>query len=336
MTAPAVAFRHCVSRRRRTTKRHVLSTLNPYAPSFDRNVPRLERAYQVCFRDVAILERRARTGPPPHNSLYMWTPVPASRRAAIEPPSRNPLPLSSMNSIGHDHEQLHSTFGVILAGNFVGFAMYGLTTYQTYQYFQLYPQEGRGLKLLILALLAMDTLHLIESSHMCYYYLVLNYFNPPALLSGTWSARLLSPTMGAIVFLTQGFYVRRLYLLNQDHSRIVIALVPFMLTALGFSIAAGVQSFELVTFSRWSDVLWLDITSLAIAVAADIMCAFGRHSPIYIGLLIPATRSYSIAVVAVLNSRKELAGRELSGESEIVVQLGTLQFSSRNGGASTV
>ncbi|KAM5533625.1 hypothetical protein V8D89_012738 [Ganoderma adspersum] len=102
-----------------------------------------------------------------------------------------------MNSVGHS--EMHGTFGTILAGHIVGCVIYGITAHQTYRFFRLYPHDSRGMKLLILALLTLDTLHLIESSHMCYYYLIQNYSHPKSLLSGTWSVRLLSPTMACIL-----------------------------------------------------------------------------------------------------------------------------------------
>ncbi|TBU31842.1 hypothetical protein BD311DRAFT_656118 [Dichomitus squalens] len=206
--------------------------------------------------------------------------------------------------------QLGDTFGAVLIGNFVGLVMYGITTCQTYRYLRLYPKDRRCLKAFVLALLALDTLHLIESSHMCYYYFVTNYFNPSALLSGTWSARLLSPTMGVIVLLTQAFYIRRLYLLNQHHSRLVLGLVPIMVAAMGVFFlfqSAGVES--------------------TLNVAALISMVASKHTLLYIGLIIPATRSYPTSVIAVLNSRKSSVERRYQSCDWETIGLSTLQFS---------
>ncbi|TBU51386.1 hypothetical protein BD310DRAFT_834475 [Dichomitus squalens] len=86
---------------------------------------------------------------------------------------------------------LDNTFGVILIGTFIGLIMYGLSLYQTFRYFRVYVGDPLILRYTVRCILKCSRYNAFGCLHVyiVYYYVVTNYFNPVALLSGVWSIR---------------------------------------------------------------------------------------------------------------------------------------------------
>ncbi|TFK83150.1 hypothetical protein K466DRAFT_666044 [Polyporus arcularius HHB13444] len=86
---------------------------------------------------------------------------------------------------------LDNTLGAMLLGTFAGLILEGLLVHQSVRYFRLYPNDSLLLKLWVAILLFLETVNCALNMHMCYWNMVVNYFNPIAL-NGTpiWSAKL--------------------------------------------------------------------------------------------------------------------------------------------------
>ncbi|TBU31798.1 hypothetical protein BD311DRAFT_751622 [Dichomitus squalens] len=187
--------------------------------------------------------------------------------------------------------RLDNSFGAVLVGNSVGLIIYGMTLLQCYRYFRLYPGDSYKMKVLVFAFMMLETLHIIETTHTCYYYLVSNYCESAKLGIGVWSIRILTPTNGAIVFMAQMFYARRLHLLKSCNGVLVIIMVSLSLIALGFTITAAVEGFLQVSFRAWRHVVvcrfsatkaplvieelyslqWIDVVAVAVNLMVDLM-----------------------------------------------------------------
>ncbi|KAF8879395.1 hypothetical protein BD779DRAFT_1552133 [Infundibulicybe gibba] len=85
---------------------------------------------------------------------------------------------------------IENTFGALLLGSFFTCILYGLTTHQTYRYFRLYPGDHWNYKFLVSFTWLLDTLHTCMVIHLCYFYLVLGYFDPSSLENSIWYAPL--------------------------------------------------------------------------------------------------------------------------------------------------
>ncbi|KAI8972396.1 hypothetical protein BD414DRAFT_425817 [Trametes punicea] len=86
---------------------------------------------------------------------------------------------------------LDNSYGAVLLGTYFGLILFGLTAHQAWRYFGMYPKDRRALKVLICSVSSRsrslaETLTSALTVHICYYYLVENYFNPSALRVGTW------------------------------------------------------------------------------------------------------------------------------------------------------
>ncbi|OSC98514.1 hypothetical protein PYCCODRAFT_1439206 [Trametes coccinea BRFM310] len=166
---------------------------------------------------------------------------------------------------------LPRTFGAYLICTFFGCIMLGLTIHQTYRYFRFYPNDLMSLKALVCLVLGLDILHSISSMHICYFYLVSNFFRPARLLEGVWSIRLIILEMGLLIVVAHCFYARRLYLLA-NHNIIPAMIIAVLLAAeLALCITVTVDSYKSVTFKSFEHYSWVMWSILSVAVAADIV-----------------------------------------------------------------
>ncbi|EIW52150.1 uncharacterized protein TRAVEDRAFT_24458 [Trametes versicolor FP-101664 SS1] len=136
-----------------------------------------------------------------------------------------------------------STIGAVFLGLVVGIMLYGLTVYQAYKYYTVYPHDRIGLKVFVASacaneapqitvILAFETFHSALWIVVSYHYLITEAFNVIGLLDAHWSVRvgaeilflakfltdcLVFPTKltvlttGFTVFISQTFYAHRVY-----------------------------------------------------------------------------------------------------------------------------
>ncbi|KAM5544728.1 hypothetical protein V8D89_001626 [Ganoderma adspersum] len=166
---------------------------------------------------------------------------------------------------------LGNTFGVLLVSIFVSLMMYGLTLAQTIRYARLYSSDRPFLKILVAAIFITDTLHSASMMHICYHYLVTNYFNPSALPVNVWTLDLLPLSTGITVLLTQGFYTRRIYIVSYKYRRIVVLIIFLLFVELGFMTSSSVMSFRNGTFDGMQRYIWMDTVLFGTATVVDLV-----------------------------------------------------------------
>ncbi|KAI0694306.1 hypothetical protein C8T65DRAFT_57029 [Cerioporus squamosus] len=166
---------------------------------------------------------------------------------------------------------LDNTFGAVLIGTFIALILYGLTLHQSYRYFRMYPGDPKILKSLVVVVLVLETLTSIMTMHSCYYYLVTNYFDPRALLRGTWSINAMPLVAGFVMTASQSFFARRVYIMGVRYRIVVGVAVILCVLELGFFGAATAEAFIIPSFQGFKHVTWLVSTGSTMAVTADIL-----------------------------------------------------------------
>ncbi|EEB99028.1 hypothetical protein MPER_01361, partial [Moniliophthora perniciosa FA553] len=83
-------------------------------------------------------------------------------------------------SLSEHQFNLGDTFGAFLISIIISSCLYGAACLQTWYYFRNY-NDRILVRSSVLAILVLETLHTILSIHAVYYYVILNYDNPPAL-----------------------------------------------------------------------------------------------------------------------------------------------------------
>ncbi|KAI0373627.1 hypothetical protein BV20DRAFT_962846 [Pilatotrama ljubarskyi] len=163
------------------------------------------------------------------------------------------------------------TFGALLLGTFVGLILFGLTAYQTGLYLRMYPTDVQRLKAMVITLFFADALHSVLCIHLCFYYLITSRTDFSLLQDGVWSLRLLTPSTGIIVFLVQGFYARRVYMLGRQFKACVFLVVALMIGEIVSVLYATVDTFIIRSFARWASHSWLSAIPFAFSVAIDVV-----------------------------------------------------------------
>ncbi|KAI9060714.1 hypothetical protein FKP32DRAFT_1004490 [Trametes sanguinea] len=141
---------------------------------------------------------------------------------------------------------LGDTYGALLVGTFLGLALYGFALHQMYRYYRLYPEDKKGFRILVVAIMLFQTVHMILCVVAVYYHLVTNYARPETLPVGHWSTRLLTPFSGITIVLCQSFYAYRVYIVGPQliYRAFVAIAALFMASTLGLAIAAAVLGFR--------------------------------------------------------------------------------------------
>ncbi|KAI0690139.1 hypothetical protein C8T65DRAFT_834482 [Cerioporus squamosus] len=130
------------------------------------------------------------------------------------------------NTLGSDPPALpalDNTLGAMLLGTFAGLILEGLLIHQGVRYFRLYPNDSLLLKLWVSAVLLVEAIDSALNMHMCFYNMVVNYFNPFALNANPiWSAKLFVITGCCSAVLTESFFMRRVWLVGRRYRVLVI------------------------------------------------------------------------------------------------------------------
>ncbi|KAJ8456694.1 hypothetical protein ONZ51_g11971 [Trametes cubensis] len=208
-----------------------------------------------------------------------------------------------------DVPSLSTWLGAFLLATFICLMLYGLTLHQSYRYSRLFPEDIILLKAIVLLTVVAETVHIALCMHICYFYLVTNYFNAVALLEGVWSFRILPIMTATIIALSQGyehitwkesnfmtynhpcsFFARRVYLLGGRYRIIVAVILVPMFNSAGphayrrwWVLSSGSQRIEghaefvqdllfiFETFAKFQKHAWLTSAGFTAALLIDIL-----------------------------------------------------------------
>ncbi|KAI4518903.1 hypothetical protein K525DRAFT_280337 [Schizophyllum commune Loenen D] len=170
--------------------------------------------------------------------------------------------------------KLGSAFiGCVMAG-----ILYGITCFQTYNYYKGRFEDPWTLDAFVYSLWTLETVHLGLVMHGCYFYMVTNYNNPASMISPTWS--LLTQIFVTCVtdVAIRGFFGRRVWILTAQRNRPLAYVLVFCIGAsslLTFSsgVAFGIKAFMVGTFAAFNEISYLLYTSLGSGVVADAFIA---------------------------------------------------------------
>jgi len=168
---------------------------------------------------------------------------------------------------------IQNSFGPAFIGLQVGTTLFGLTIVQTWIYFWNYrKRDPKALKILIVFITAMDTLHTILCCYMIYWYLVLNFGNVENLDYSMWAMDLqviISIFVGVSV---QLYYAKRVYTVSQSIiSPIIIVTLVVVAASSGFLFTT--KEAILKQFSRLHSLTWITCVGMTATALADLLIA---------------------------------------------------------------
>ncbi|KAI0648712.1 hypothetical protein C8Q79DRAFT_1007286 [Trametes meyenii] len=165
---------------------------------------------------------------------------------------------------------LDNTYGAVLIGTFLGL-MYIWRLSAAYNYARLRFNDPLLVKLYVAVILVLDTFQTILSMHICYWYLVTNYFDPARLFTGIWSINLLGVSVGMTLVACQSFFARRVYIIGPRYRILVVITGIMFIAELGFAIAGTYFASTLPNFAEFHKVSWLNSASFGLAIGADLI-----------------------------------------------------------------
>ncbi|KAI1791396.1 hypothetical protein LXA43DRAFT_1094544 [Ganoderma leucocontextum] len=192
---------------------------------------------------------------------------------------------------------MDSTYGALFIGVLVSAVLFGVTMLQAFMYFQQYPADRWWTKAAVCWLWFLDAFHLTLSAHFVYYYIVVNYDNPSALLAMTWSYKLRSVVDAFVVVSVHTLYTFLLGIdehvepfgkedrrwsaqkitLQQSVARwIMRRIVPYfvsLVVVIGYALAIVMclETFRLDTFVRLSHAPFATYVPLVCSTFTDII-----------------------------------------------------------------
>jgi len=167
---------------------------------------------------------------------------------------------------------LNNTFGAFLIGVVVSAVLFGVTCIQTWYYFQNYS-DNILVKATVTLLLVFEALHSVFSIHAIYYFVILNYLNPVALLKATWSATLTLAVSSVIMLIVHLFYTRRVYHMSRKNIPLTVLIILLALAHFATGISVTVRAFQLKYWAEFATIVNIVDASLSLAVAIDVLIA---------------------------------------------------------------
>ncbi|KAF9499092.1 hypothetical protein BDN71DRAFT_1503467 [Pleurotus eryngii] len=169
-----------------------------------------------------------------------------------------------------DRIVIHNSMGAAFIGCVLASALYGVSTIQTFYYYNNYSRDPIHIRALVLAVWIFDTTHQALISHTVYHYVVSNYFNPPALMNMVWSILVEVLFNGFIGFIVQGYLTYRIWRLSNKKIWVICLIGPFVLAELVCSVVFTIMGLQMKTFTDLAELKGLSMTVNIIAAVGDL------------------------------------------------------------------
>ncbi|KAH9932746.1 uncharacterized protein BXZ73DRAFT_101284 [Epithele typhae] len=164
---------------------------------------------------------------------------------------------------------IESTFGAIFLGGCLSVILYGLCMHQTYGYYRSQYSDSPILRLLVAVVILLDTTQVALVTHSIYFYLVINYFNPAALLKAVWSFDLVPAFAAMITITSQSFFLTRVALLGFKFKIAAVVSAALLVVKLVCGLIFAVKGFQTSSIEFFSSNLLLFDIALGSASLAN-------------------------------------------------------------------
>ncbi|KAI0667854.1 hypothetical protein C8Q78DRAFT_1081736 [Trametes maxima] len=165
---------------------------------------------------------------------------------------------------------LDGTYGAILLGTFFNVILCGVEFHQVYQYARGHFDDTNLMRCFVAFLAIVDGLGTALAIHMCYWFLVTNYFTPK-LITVVWSMKIQGIVDTVVVFACQCFFVRRVYLIGRRFRFLVWFIMVLILGEVALASVSYIEIFLIPNILEYRKYALCDPAAYALAAAADVM-----------------------------------------------------------------
>ncbi|KAF9478462.1 hypothetical protein BDN70DRAFT_921917 [Pholiota conissans] len=172
--------------------------------------------------------------------------------------------------------QSDSVLGAVEVSTFIGLVLYGISVSQGYSYFRTRKDDRLSLKLLVVAILFLETCHSFTAC-MAIYYDTVTRFRDPEANSYPISTNVLFETL--ITFVVQMYFSYRIYRLSAENLLIGLGCLTFVVLRCTSGFVLAIECYLDVPnnpngISLVVHFSWLITSGLAAGGAADVLIAF--------------------------------------------------------------
>ncbi|KAI0655875.1 hypothetical protein C8Q70DRAFT_401439 [Cubamyces menziesii] len=166
---------------------------------------------------------------------------------------------------------LHHTLGALLLGTNFGLIIYGVTLFQAYRYFCLYPRDSYVLKALVALVLMMDAVTSAFGIYACYYTMVDNFLRAEVLLYSPWSIKVYPVCGGLAMVSCQSFFAWRVWRVAPKLRFLVVVAGALSIGELVVLIASTVCVFAIRLHADMRGVIRTIALGSLLGVTADLL-----------------------------------------------------------------
>ncbi|KAJ7202984.1 hypothetical protein B0H12DRAFT_489181 [Mycena haematopus] len=149
----------------------------------------------------------------------------------------------------------------------------GVLTLQAYIYYESFPKDTVGLKLLVASVWVLDVAHLVLICQSCYHYLISSWGNSAALLVSTQELDLHLVFVGMASAFCQGFFLSRIWTFSQKNWVLTGFLGAACLTAFALEAAMSAQISRVPSVKAFSSLTGEVVATLGLSATVDLAIA---------------------------------------------------------------
>ncbi|KAI0759570.1 hypothetical protein BD413DRAFT_271507 [Trametes elegans] len=166
--------------------------------------------------------------------------------------------------------------GGLLIELFFAFILYGITTLQTFMFFQKYREDRLALKALVIAVWVLESVHTAFCMQFMYDYLIAGFGDFANFLNISWGIGITVLCSAGIALCVQGYYTWRVWVVSGRSIFWTVVIGFFALLRVAFGIASAVLAYEYpqwLTFRHTKKSLVTISGGLGSAALVDILVA---------------------------------------------------------------
>ncbi|CAL1702690.1 unnamed protein product [Somion occarium] len=173
------------------------------------------------------------------------------------------------------HMSIPQILGGLIIGIGVGLVLYGVTMTQAYVYMLNCESDPKWMKLLVVLVCILETVHTAFIFRQLYNYSVSAIANPLVLGNIDWSVGATLFSSNAIATLVEGFYIRRQWILSRSYI-LTLGTALLLLVRIGVHIAVSIETYLFPTWNDFHQKHFLNIlvqSTLALTAGVDAVVA---------------------------------------------------------------
>jgi len=181
------------------------------------------------------------------------------------------------------HFDLKPSFGALYIGILTSIGLLGITTLQTWLYYQRFPKDPILLRFIVAGVWILELLHSVCGAHALYHYVILNWGNPLALEQSIWSLDITLPLTAFVETTVRAFFMWRIWIVSGNNWIFPSIIATFGLGAFACTIGTYILSVIKKNFADFGHITHVvSTTGLAFSIAADLtvtctLCYYLNH-----------------------------------------------------------